>query len=277
MLIDPQFLGGMGGTINYGSAPLQNDPYQNRSVEWGEFAQPATPVQQAPAPQLSREQWRDQWMGSGQMTPQEAERRLTEMGGTRLSESGVWRTPFGEELDLEIGRKAAMAGLNGGLITPGWTALNGPTNPGGQQVNGNAGFLQQLFASLGGGQGNMGNTMERMGAQPYNQYAGKQQSTSNLFGNMQPTGQSDGTLLGTAFSKMAAPVSSLAQSVNQQENPAPSGETSNWTRQPSRKGMWGSFSSSTGNESNQNQPMGAPSFYGKSEGYLPANNMGLTR
>jgi hypothetical protein len=60
-------------------------------------------------------------MGSGQLTPQQADAKLTSMGATEVNPgSGVWTTPQGETLDLQIARKAALA--NGGTITPGWTS-----------------------------------------------------------------------------------------------------------------------------------------------------------
>jgi hypothetical protein len=261
MIQDPysQFGSGYGDL----SLPSQQLPGFSPQAQTGGIISGAA---NATAPSMNREQWRDAWMGLGQMTPQQSEEWLRNNGAQRITESGVWQTPHGEQLDLEIGRKAALAGMNGGMITPGWTSIANPTNPGGQQVNGQGpfgGFLSQLFSSLGG-------QNQNQGAQPYNQYAGKQQSTSNLFGGMQPTGQSDGTLLGTSFSRQSSDPSAQAA------NPAPEGNTANWTRQAPKK-SWDMFSSSTSSESNNNQPMGAPSYYGKSEGYLPANNMGVQR
>src|SRR5436190_1116088 len=80
--------------------------------------------QQQPQPQMNREQWRDAWMGAGQMSPEDADKWLSSHGAQQLGEkAGVWRTPSGDVLDLQSGRGGAKA--TGGKITPGWTQVGG--------------------------------------------------------------------------------------------------------------------------------------------------------
>jgi hypothetical protein len=89
-------------------------------------------AQQQQQPQMNREEWRDAWMGAGQMTPDEADNWLGSHGATQLGEkAGVWRTPSGDVLDLQIGRGGAKA--TGGKITPGWTQTGGGGDQGGNQ------------------------------------------------------------------------------------------------------------------------------------------------
>jgi hypothetical protein len=81
-------------------------------------------VEQQQQPQQTREQWRDAWMGAGQMSPDDADKWLSSHGAQQLGEkAGVWRTPSGDVLDLQIGRGGAKA--TGGKITPGWTQVGG--------------------------------------------------------------------------------------------------------------------------------------------------------
>jgi hypothetical protein len=78
----------------------------------------------------NRAQWRDAWMKQGRLTPQAADAYLRANGATEVnSGSGVWTTPHGETLDMQIARKAATAGRNGGLITAGWGRLGGGSAP----------------------------------------------------------------------------------------------------------------------------------------------------
>lgn len=78
----------------------------------------------APAAQgVSREQYRDAWMGSGAASMADLQRFVAQYGGTILGDNGTVRTPYGETLDMLIGAKGAAAG--GPAARPGWTAQGG--------------------------------------------------------------------------------------------------------------------------------------------------------
>lgn len=166
----------------------------------------AVPVQAAthdfdPNTGLSREAWRDQFMGLGSVSPQAADQWLRSHNATQLGGKGdIWNTPYGDTLDLQIGRGAANA--NGGSITPAWTQVNslpGSQSNGSVLNNAGSGNLLQALMQLLGSQSPQNNQTMSNGAAPYNPYAGQKQGVSSYFSNMNPTGQSDGTLLGTSF------------------------------------------------------------------------------
>lgn len=120
---DQNYGGGSGQGITYGEYN-PNQPQQDES--------PIGPspnfIQEQQQPQMNREQWRDAWMGAGQMSPQDADKWLSSHGAQQLGEkAGVWRTPSGDVLDLQIGRGGAKA--TGGKITPGWTQVGGAYGP----------------------------------------------------------------------------------------------------------------------------------------------------
>ncbi len=138
----------------------QISPYRRtRQIRQGEPApgsyspmptqQPPQPAPQ-PQPQQTRDQWRDAWMGAGGMTPQAADDWLRSHGATEVnSKNGTWTTPYGDTLDLQIGRGAALA--NGGMITPGWT----PTGGGGGVPGGGGGGGGGVFGGMAGAGGNV--------------------------------------------------------------------------------------------------------------------------
>ena len=216
---------------------------------------------------LSREAWRDQYQGLGNVSPQAADAWLRSHGAQQQAGKGdTWQTPYGDMLDLQIGRGAANA--NGGNISTAWTPSSGGSSNGSVMGNGGApqGFdMQQFINALSGGQPMATGMPVQQGAVPYNQYAGQQQGVSNYFqqpqNQMQTTGQTNGTLLGTTMSNQ--PV--------QQNNPmaTPRQATYN-SKAPTFSWM---------KTSNQNNPLGAPSTYNQqkdtqtSTNPLPNNNM----
>jgi hypothetical protein len=119
-------------------------------------APPVPPVAQSPAYQnvghdgvfngQNRAQWRDAWMGHGNsLTPEQADQWLRANGAQEVNPgSGVWQTPHGETLDVQIARKAAMK--NGGNITAGWGRLGG--GGGSNQIG--YGMSPQLQAAIEG-------------------------------------------------------------------------------------------------------------------------------
>lgn len=238
----------------------------------------APPVQQVshdfdPNTGLSREAWRDQFMGLGSISPQAADQWLKSHGGNQLGGKGdIWQTPYGDTLDLQIGRGAANA--NGGNIMPAWTQTNGGQSSGSNfqgggsvMQNGGADFgalLQQLFNQPGLRFAN--GQQQITGAQPYNQYAGNQQGVSNYFGGMQTSGQTDGTLLGT---KMSSVPGNFNQQPQAQGNSSFGGVT-----KPEYSWMNGK-----GPSNPMKNTMGAPSFFNEkndtqtSTKPLPDNNM----
>jgi len=119
---------------------VQDQPGQQIGQPASNFTQPQTqglgPATQQPQPsniptpvtppEMTREKWRDAWMSKGPMTPQQADEWLRANGATQMAggeKAGRWRTPYGDELDLQIGRGAALA--SGGTIMPGWTPAGG--------------------------------------------------------------------------------------------------------------------------------------------------------
>lgn len=200
---------------------------------------------------LSREAYRDAWMGSGVSNINQMQDWLSKNGGTILSGNGTVQTPYGDILDMGTAFRTG----NG---TPGWTPVNSIS---GSQSNGsimqNAGsgnLLQQLLAALGGNfapNPNGQHLMNQQSAQPYNPYAGLKQGISSMF---QPQ-STNGTLLGTSV----APSNQTAPTTPNNFTATPQKDRYSWM--PMGK-----------------TPMGAPSFYGnKSEGQtmtkpLPANN-----
>lgn len=88
----------------------------------------------------NREQWRDAWMGQGQMSQQQMTDWLTQHGAQSLNGTDKWRTPFGEDYDLGIAWKT-------GTPTAGWTALQGGMGSAGSGPGAGGG------AGAGGGTG----------------------------------------------------------------------------------------------------------------------------
>lgn len=102
----------------------------------------------------SRDQWRDAWMGRGAMTPEEADAYLNANGAKQVNgKNGSWTTPFGDTLDLQIGRGAAVA--NGGKIMPGWTGQGGGGSGAGGAGAPGSGAGLGTGAGLPGGDGGM--------------------------------------------------------------------------------------------------------------------------
>lgn len=97
---------------------------------------------------MNREQWRDAWMGSGQMSQDQMKQKLTEMGATPSARGDVWTTPYGETYDLGIGFKT-------GNPTAGWTPITGG---GGGTAGGPAGggYFPGGFGAGSGGIGGGG-------------------------------------------------------------------------------------------------------------------------
>lgn len=81
---------------------------------------------------MNREQWRDQWMSSGQMSQDQMQQKLTAMGATPTGRGDTWTTPYGETYDLGIGYKT-------GNPTAGWTAVDGSGGSGAGGSSGGAG------------------------------------------------------------------------------------------------------------------------------------------
>lgn len=106
---------------------------------------------------LSREQYRDAWMGSG-VTDMAGLRAWTaQHGGNVLSDNGTVQTPYGEQLDMLIGARTgngqagwtASAGMQGANTGPGSGAPGGqaaPAAPSG--VNDPNSFQGQIRAML---------------------------------------------------------------------------------------------------------------------------------
>lgn len=96
---------------------------------------------------LTRDQYRDKWMGSGPMTYQGMQDWLGQNGGTMLSGNGVVRTPFGDTLDMGYNARGAQAGE--GLIKPFWTRVDdssGGGSPGGMQSAGPSNFNPNMYS-----------------------------------------------------------------------------------------------------------------------------------
>lgn len=240
-----------------------------------------------PATGLSREQYRDNWMSSGISNMNDLKGWLSQNGGQALADNGTVMTPYGDTLDMGTAFRTGQG-------TPGWTPVNsgGQANGsqysggGGNSVLGNAGSgnilqaLMQIVQSQGPnpyqGDAHLMNT----GAMPYDPHANNNPSMSNYFGGASPsqyrpnvywgpnggpspTGQTDGTMLGTSFSSMnQAPMAqnnNMSQGMNQ---PSPDFQRTN----------------GTGGLEKQQTPMGAPSFYqNRNESFankpLPNNNL----
>lgn len=118
---------------------------------------------------MSREQWRDAWMGLGSLTPQAADQWLASHGATQVNaNNGTWTTPFGETLDLQIGRSGALA--NGGMIRAGWGGGGGgadtPTIPAGA-VGGTLGGMNPVSIAQGAGGGS---GYAHYGTQPFDKF-----------------------------------------------------------------------------------------------------------
>lgn len=77
----------------------------------------------APQPGVSREQYRDAWMGSGAKSMDDLKRFVAQYGGQIISDNGTVRTPYGFDIDMLIGAKGAAAG--GSAASAGWTSLGG--------------------------------------------------------------------------------------------------------------------------------------------------------
>ena len=144
-----------------------NAPDAQKQMDGGIGPSPQV-VEQQQQPQMNREQWRDAWMGAGQMSPDEADKWLSSHGAQQLGEkAGVWRTPSGDVLDLQIGRGGAKA--TGGKITPGWTPV------------GQGGFEQNQPQQMGGAMGQMPpGTYQTIGPQ-----MSRAEQFAQMFGNPQ--------------------------------------------------------------------------------------------
>lgn len=135
----------------------------------------------------SREDWRDQWMSRGQMSPQDADNWLRTHGAQQQQggeKAGRWVTPHGEALDLQIGRGGAMA--TGGKITPGWTSQGESPNPVQQSPMGPSWGNSQWGQQQGGG---VGQWMQNRGMQPQVIRQGAQPMQKRM-GGMGPYGNS---------------------------------------------------------------------------------------
>lgn len=66
----------------------------------------------------NREQWRDDWMGAGQMSAADMDKWMSSHGATKTGDNGTFVTPFGEQLDLGKNYKS-------GNVTPAFTASAG--------------------------------------------------------------------------------------------------------------------------------------------------------
>lgn len=99
-----------GGGAAAATQPAENDPAASGTK---------------PTPGMTREQWRDAWMSSGQKSAADTDAWLLANGATKVADNGTFRTPQGEILDLGIGYKS------GGMVTPGWTRTDGGGNDGG--------------------------------------------------------------------------------------------------------------------------------------------------
>lgn len=160
-----------------------------------------------PATGLSREQYRDAWMGSGIGNMDGLRNWVAQNGGQVLADNGTVMTPYGDVLDIGTAFRTG----NG---HPGWTQVN--TNL--PQSNGSSfGPSQQAFQNA---QGVPFQQNQNQGAMPYNPYAPSQNTgvAGGIFrkpeAGMSPTGQTDGTVIGTSFSNNAAPAQNNAQPVN---------------------------------------------------------------
>ena len=86
---------------------------------------------------MTREQWRDAWMGMGSgMTREQVDAWMAANGATKQAGNGTFLTPFGESLDLGTGYRS-------GNVSAGWTP-----------VTGGAGADRNLGAGGGAGSGN---------------------------------------------------------------------------------------------------------------------------
>lgn len=121
--------------------------YDNQSYGRQNFL-PGEPGQQpSQPPSMSREQYRDSWMGSGARSMEDLQRFVQQNGGQIVSGNGTVLTPSGEYIDMLTG---ARTGGNG---SAGWTGINGgagdPRNQG--QAGGGQNFWQGGGGSGGGG------------------------------------------------------------------------------------------------------------------------------
>lgn len=220
-----------------------------------------------PATGLSREQYRDNWMSSGISNMNDLKNWLSQNGGQALSDNGTVMTPYGDTLDMGTAFRTG----NG---SAGWTPVNSMMpqangsqfNPQQQQNNsvlGNAGSGNIFQSLMGLIQNGFGAQMFNQGAQPYDPHSSEAHNTGiNPNGNVSnywsqkpiPTGQTDGTMLGTSF-QSAPTQNNMTQGMNQ---PSPMYKQNNMT--------------------NQQTPMGSPSFYqNRNENFsnkpLPQNNL----
>lgn len=105
----------------------------------------------------NREQWRDSWMRNGSMSPEQANEWLRANGAQEVNgKSGVWTTPHGETLDLQIGRQGALA--SGGSVRAGWTdigANGGQAGPPGGVGNGSGSGSASGAGIPGGASGSL--------------------------------------------------------------------------------------------------------------------------
>lgn len=204
---EPVDMGGLGGTPSTNPIAPTQPPSQMATHDFD------------PNTGLSREAWRDQFMGLGNISPQAADEWLRAHGGQQLAGKGdVWNTPYGDTLDLQIGRGVANA--NGGTIRPGWTTVNsmggGQSNGSIMQAAGNPGLMAILQMLSGSNQ----QQQQPTGQMPYNPYAGMKQQTSNYFGNASQPVQTNGTLLGTSYGPSATAVGNNMQQGMNQSRPA---------------------------------------------------------
>lgn len=205
-----------------------------------------------PATGMSREQYRDAWMGSGVSNIDQMQQWLAANGGQILSGNGTVQTPYGDTLDMGTAFRTG----NG---RPGWTTVD----PAAGSANGSQfGGPSQNYQMPGNTQ-----TMapQNQGAMPYNPHAGmaqphvmpktvfqQQQTPTPIISPTAGQGSGNGSFLGSlggSFTKAAAP---MAQPVKQQTPNAVTGST-----------------------------FGAPSAFSSRRSVvtkpLPQNNMGVTQ
>lgn len=157
---------------------VQNGTALGSIAQGGGFQQPQNQVgHDGTFNGMNREQWRDKWMSSGRMSPEQMQQKLTEMGATNAGRGDIWTTPFGETYDLGMGYKT-------GNPMAAWTPVQGMFGGGQQGQQGGmlgggymGGVMQQIMQML-----SSGNT----GATPINALQNQMQpnSQSSYFSSM---------------------------------------------------------------------------------------------
>ena len=137
-----------GGSQEAADFRAQNGMSNTTGINGGGGAQQAvqtdpgnTDPQVKPTPGMTREQWRDAWMSSGQKSAADTDAWLLANGATKVADNGTFRTPQGEILDLGIGYKS------GGMVTPGWTRTDGGGNDGGSGTGSGSGSVKGAGAT----------------------------------------------------------------------------------------------------------------------------------